>query len=180
MTNKDEASPRQRIIMEQRWEKARQDCAEGVCCVDNAKWHVSGCPRRKQRIKVTNLNTGVESEATIMHSDARAVKNVLADHDKQAVRLEPVPATSLTQAELDEIFAAQQAGQVVIVPQEDENWSRWERGVFEERFEADQHKELHRPGIEKAREYYDKHDSITGKSLETPARPWWRFWGRRG
>lgn len=179
MSKKDEASPRQRITMEQRWDDARRDCAYERCN-PAYHFHAAGCPRRTQKIKVTNLNTGVESEAIIVHIDTRAVKDVLADHDKQAVRLEPVPATSLTQAELDEIFAAQQAGQVVIVPQEDENWSRWERGVFEERFENDQHKELHRPGIEKAREYYDKHDSITGKPLETPARPWWRFWGRRG
>lgn len=135
MTKKDEASPRQRQIMEERWEKARADCAYERC--DPAyRFHAAGCPRRAQKVKVTNLNTGVISEATIVHSDVRAVKDVLADHDKQAVRLEP-----------------------------EENWSGWEKGLFEDRIE-----ETHQPY---------KFPLVT-PSEAAPARPWWKFWGRRG
>lgn len=89
MSEKDKASPRQRQIMEQRWANARKACGEGSCHA-NYRFHVAGCERRAQKVKVTNLNTGVTSEATIVHSDVRAVKGVLADHDKQAVRLEPL------------------------------------------------------------------------------------------
>ena len=84
MTNKDEASPRQRVLMEQRWAKAREDCPAGEC-VPASRFHIAGCERRTQKVKVTNLNTGAVAEATIVHSDVRAVKNVLDQHEKQAV-----------------------------------------------------------------------------------------------
>lgn len=136
MSKKDEASPRQRVSMEQRWDDARRDCAYERCN-PVYHFHAAGCPRRAQKVKITNLNTGVESEATIVHSDARAVKNVLADHDKQAVRLEP-----------------------------EENWSRWEKGLFEDRM----------PVIEVPAQL----DTTGPGNGVAPARPWWKFWGRRG
>jgi hypothetical protein len=141
MTNKDEASPRQRQIMEQRWAKAKVDCPAGTC-PPASRFHVAGCERRQQKVKVTNLNTGEVVDATIDHSDDRAVKDVLDQHEKQAVRMEP-------------------AGE--------EYWDAFERGMAEARPPA---RGYGSPDVSVS--YTDSHRN------EAPARPWWKFWGRRG
>lgn len=47
MSEKDEASPEQRVTMEQRWDDARKDCAAGSC--DPAyRFHAKGCERRAE------------------------------------------------------------------------------------------------------------------------------------
>lgn len=162
MTNKDEASPRQRQIMEQRWAKAKVECPAGTC-VPASRFHIAGCERRQQKILVTNLNTGEVVDATIDHSNPRAVKQVLDQHEKQAVHLEPVAR----------VVDLPNDGGKLLIPAEvemPEDWSRWERGVFEERFDED--RELH---LEPA-----QLDHTGPGNGQAPARPWWKFWGRRG
>jgi hypothetical protein len=150
MTKKDKASPRQRQIMEERWANARKACGEGSC-QPNYKFHMQGCTRRDnkavtlpaQKVLVTNLVTGEVVDASIDHSDARAVKNVLEDHDKQAVRLEP---------------------------QEDENWSRWEKGLFEDRM----------PVIETQDDVIPPPGPAYLPPEPAPVLPWWKRIFRRG
>jgi hypothetical protein len=153
MTNKDEASPRQRILMEQRWEKVRADCAYERCQPEY-RFHAAGCPRRAQRTKLTDLNTGEVHDVTIVHSDVTPVRE----------------ATSLTQAQLDEIFAAQaKAQKSSAFPEQEDTWSRWERGVFEERF----------PEAERFVSLADR-TATTPETETAPARPWWKRVFRRG
>jgi hypothetical protein len=162
MTNKDEASPRQRQIMEQRWAKAREDCPAGTC-TPVSRFHIAGCERRQQKIKVTNQNTGVVSEATIDHGDFRAVKEVLDQHEKQAVRMEPIARA---------IDLPDDGGKLLIPAGMDfdqEYWSQFERGMAEAR--------------PPARGYGSPDVSVSyadSRRSEAPARPWWKFWGRRG
>lgn len=155
MTNKDEASPRQRKTMEQRWAVARLNCADGVC--DPAyRLHVSGCARRTQKVKVTNLNTGVVSEATIVHGEFRAVKDVLDANEKQAVRLEPL---------------------------DQEYWDEFEKGEPGARIKAlREHYDNNDTSAEMARDVFTNvvSDGWGDASVAAPARPWWKFWGRRG
>lgn len=188
MSEKDKANPRQRITMEERWEKAREMCAAGIC-QPSYRFHVQGCERRDnkkvtippgpvankveeflthpetgirmespQKVKVTNLDTGVTSEATIVGS----VREVLDQHEKQAVRLKPEP----------EDF-----------PQE--YWTPFEKGQRENLFEP---RIIPVPRPEDVRALTPNEKAIRDillanlerEMLPTPARPWWKFWGRRG
>jgi hypothetical protein len=135
--------------MEVRWFLARQACKEDVCDPAYA-FHAAGCPRKVQKVKVTNLNTGVTSEATLVHSDVRAVKEVLDQHKKQAVRLEP----------------------------EQTEWSRWERGLFEERNPEEEYRKTHASGWGSPDVSISYTDSRRNEKPEAPARPWWKFWGK--
>lgn len=172
MSEKDKANPRQRITMEERWEKARRDCAYERC-EPAYRFHAAGCPRRTQKVKVTNLNTGQTSEATIVHGEFRAVKDVLDQHEKQAVKLEPVvpgvvvvkDVNDLTQDELDEMARVKNEGGVLLIPEaldfDKEYWDAFERGE---------------PG---ARDQIQPPTTYMPPE-PAPARPWWKFWGRRG
>lgn len=159
MTKKDEASPRQRQIMEARWAKAREECPAGTC-VPSSRFHIAGCQRRSRvlslppdvKVKVTNLNTGATSEAT-------TVREAMDANGKQAVHLDPL--------DFDK-----------------EYWDQFERG---------QRRELTTPRIipvpkpEDVRALTPDEKAIRDTFLDkleretaAPARPWWKFWGRRG
>lgn len=156
MSKKDEASPRQRQIMEARWAKAREECPAGTC-VPSSRFHVAGCTRRtnrmvtlapEQKVKVTNLNTGVTSEAT-------TVKEALDTNNKQAILLEP------RKAEPEDF------------PQE--YWNQFERGYPAARYSYG--------GVAEQQDVPETETSIPpilGSQETAPARPWWKFWGRRG
>lgn len=162
MTNKDEASPRQRQIMEERWKKAREDCPAGKC-LPASRFHVAGCERRTQKVKVTNLNTGVTSEATIRHWDGNAVKDVLDQYEKQAVKLTPLH-------------------EEVTFPG-DEYWDEFEKGEPGARIKAlREHYDNNDTSAEMARDVFTNAvpDGWGDASVAAPARPWWKFWGRRG
>lgn len=101
MTEKDKASPRQRLIMEERWAKARKECPAGTCA-PSSRFHVSGCPRKQARVPreslvVTNLNTGETSKAT-------TVKDAMDANDKQAILLEPEPWSDFERGQNRELF----------------------------------------------------------------------------
>lgn len=165
MTNKDEANTPQRLRMEQRWAKAREECPAGTC-VPASRFHVQGCTRRDnrkvtlapeagQKTKVTNLVTGETREVTILPSDGNAMKNVLKEQGGQATRLEPACKD---------------------FPEE-----YWD--VTEARFLT-----IPVPRTEDVRaltlEEEEMRTSLLAKLeqalMPAPARPWWKFWGRRG
>lgn len=157
MTNKDEASPRQRVLMEQRWAGVRKRCAEHSCDPDH-RMHTAGCKRRAgrealQAVKVTNLNTGVTSEAT-------TVKEATDANEKHAVKLEPLLIPEELVFPKDTGYAFDQT-----------YWDSFERG---------QNRELYRPRVMPNRDP----DLVTYPGMEpypqAPARPWWKFWRRRG
>lgn len=168
MTEKDKASPRQRQIMEQRWADAREKCAAKTC-PPASRYHVAGCERRnnrmvtlapEQKVKVTNLNTGRTSEATIVHSDFRAVKEVLDQHEKQAVRLEPEP-DDFPQEYWDEFEKGHPA-------------ARYSYGGVAEQMPAEEQEQLARDVFMNA-----VPEGWGDAAVTAPARPWWKFWGRR-
>ena len=161
MTNKNEANTPQRLRMEQRWENARKACGEGSCHA-NYRFHVQGCTRRDnrkvtiapeegQKVKVTRLDTGETSEATILHSDVRAVKDVLDQHEKKAVLLEPL-GDDFPQAYWDHTEASWR-----------NNRPRYSHGGETEQVLVPVQQDGPGPG-----------------NGVPPARPWWKFWGRRG
>lgn len=147
MSKKDEASPRQRIIMEQRWAKAREECPAGTC-VPASRFHIAGCTRRADRkVTITNMVTGQVTEAELKFGDVAPLREALKAQNNQAALLEPSGDN---------------------FPQE--YWDATEARFVEYTPEPDR--------IERLREHYDNHD--TSAEMETaPARPWWKFWGRR-
>jgi hypothetical protein len=173
MSKKDEASPRQRQIMEARWAKARAECPAGTC-VPSSRFHVAGCTRRtnrmvtlapEQKVTVTNLNTGETSKAA-------TVREGMDANDKQAILLEPVIA--LTQEEVDSLA---KEDRLIPIPQEmhfpQEAWTPFEKGqraeLFEPRIQPRQDQRLVIPA-----------EPDMPLPEPAPARPWWKFWGRRG
>lgn len=157
MTNKDEASPRQRIIMEQRWAKAREECPAGTC-IPASRFHIAGCERRRahnngqnvtvtpegvvypeQKVKVTRLETGETSTETIDHSDPHSMKKILDQHEKKAVLLEPQGFWN-------------------------PDSHRWEHAHYSYGGYAEQIPVPPLPPVPES----------------APTRPWWKFWGRRG
>lgn len=180
MSEKGKASPRQRQIMEQRWAKAREECPAGTC-VPSSRFHVSGCPRKQVRVPreslvVTNLNTGETSKAA-------TVKDAMDANDKQAILLEPVIV--LTQEEVDRLA---KEDRMVLIPQEmhfpEEYWTPFERG---QRAELAHPRILSVPKPEDVRaltpDEQAVRDTLLGRlereMTPAPARPWWKFWGRR-
>lgn len=161
MTKKDEASPRQRQIMEARWAKAREECPAGTC-VPSSRFHVSGCPRKQVRIPreslvVTNLNTGETSKAA-------TVKDAMDANDKQAILMEPEPWTPFEKGQRTELFEPR----IIPVPKPEDVRAltpdeEAKREQLVRKIESDL---VVYPGLEQYQ--------------QAPARPWWKFWGRRG